>query len=225
MHRELARPDRYSPFTIAPSRGFTRAVVIPRVHALHIALIRRRTWERPIGETREKMRRSLLAKALDKGPFGLSKTGKVRPAHGPATAARTAQEGVAAQSRKGTRLGRGPELTSSSDRKGPGKCFPGPFLTFFRLYSGRREAFLPYGTPTALFPERSCTRRQKREKTSASLSCFVLFRFFPSGRYDLKGTGGKHVLSARVSSVWLRLPACRALSRGRPPLPPFRRLR
>ena len=76
MHTELARPDRYSPFTIAPSRGFTRAVVIPRVHALHIALIRRRTWERPIGETREKMRRSLLAKALDKGPFGLSKQEK-----------------------------------------------------------------------------------------------------------------------------------------------------
>ena len=76
MHEVLARPDRYSPFTIAPSRGFTRAVVIPRVHALHIALIRRRKWERPIGEEREKKRRALLAKALEKGPFGLSKQEK-----------------------------------------------------------------------------------------------------------------------------------------------------
>ena len=76
MHRELERPDRYSPFTIARDKGFTRAVVIPRVHALHIALIRRRKWERPIGEEREKMRRALLAKALETGPRGLSKQEK-----------------------------------------------------------------------------------------------------------------------------------------------------
>ena len=76
MHKELERPDRYSPFTIARDKGFTRAVVIPRVHALHIALIRRRKWERPIGEEREKMRRALLAKALETGPRGLSKQEK-----------------------------------------------------------------------------------------------------------------------------------------------------
>lgn len=76
MHAELAKPAPYSPFTIESSRGFTRAVVIPHVHALHIALIRRRKWIRPIGEVREKERRRLLEKALDKGPFLLSRQEK-----------------------------------------------------------------------------------------------------------------------------------------------------
>ena len=76
MHNVLARPEHYSPFTIALSRGFTRAVVIPHVHALHIALIRRRKWVRPIGEEREKERRRLLEKALNEGPFQLTRQEK-----------------------------------------------------------------------------------------------------------------------------------------------------
>ncbi|WP_298068048.1 glucans biosynthesis glucosyltransferase MdoH [uncultured Mailhella sp.] len=76
MHAVLARPEPYSPFTIEASRGFTRAVVIPSVHALHIALVRRRKWVRPIGEEREKARRSLLEQALLKGPFRLSRQEK-----------------------------------------------------------------------------------------------------------------------------------------------------
>ena len=76
MHREAKRPDRYCPFLIDGGRGFARAVVIPRVHALHIALIRRRVWARPIGENREKQRRALLAKALELGPRKLSKQEK-----------------------------------------------------------------------------------------------------------------------------------------------------
>ena len=76
MFREARRADRYCPFFIDGGRGFIRAVVIPRVHALHIALIRRRVWERPIGETRAETRRNLLAKALELGPTTLSKQEK-----------------------------------------------------------------------------------------------------------------------------------------------------
>ncbi|MBQ9105833.1 MAG: glucan biosynthesis glucosyltransferase H, partial [Mailhella sp.] len=76
MHREAKRPDRYCPFFIEGSQGFVRAVVIPRVHALHIALIRRRRWERPIGEERAQMRRELLAKALEVGPNRLARQEK-----------------------------------------------------------------------------------------------------------------------------------------------------
>ncbi|MBQ8744231.1 MAG: hypothetical protein IJZ18_03485, partial [Mailhella sp.] len=76
MHREAKRPDRYCPFFIEGGQGFVRAVVIPRVHALHIALIRRRRWERPIGEERAQMRRELLARALEVGPNRLARQEK-----------------------------------------------------------------------------------------------------------------------------------------------------
>ncbi|MBQ4615149.1 MAG: glucans biosynthesis glucosyltransferase MdoH [Mailhella sp.] len=76
MHQEAKRPDRYCPFFIDGSLGFTRAAVIPRVHALHIALIRRRRWVRPIGKEREKTRQALLAKALEVGPANLSRQEK-----------------------------------------------------------------------------------------------------------------------------------------------------
>jgi len=51
-------------------------VVIPRIHALHIALIRRRVWEQPINDSRAQMRQALLEKALELGPKKLSRSEK-----------------------------------------------------------------------------------------------------------------------------------------------------
>jgi membrane glycosyltransferase len=76
MHQEAKRPDRYCPFFIEGTRGFTRAVVIPRVHALHTALIRRRVWEQPVSEARAESNRALLEKALELGPKKLSRQEK-----------------------------------------------------------------------------------------------------------------------------------------------------
>ena len=76
MHQEARRPDRYCPFFIEGTRGFTRAVVIPRVHALHTALIRRRVWEQPVSEARAESNRALLEKALELGPKKLSRQEK-----------------------------------------------------------------------------------------------------------------------------------------------------
>ena len=76
MHKEAKRPDRYCPFFIDGGLGFTRAVVIPRVHALHVALMRRRVWEQAFSEEQDKKRRALLEKALELGPKKLSRAEK-----------------------------------------------------------------------------------------------------------------------------------------------------
>ncbi len=76
MHAVLTLPDRYTPFTIDSAHGFIKAVVIPSVHALHIALIRKKEWTRPLGEESAKKRRELLAKALEQGPNGLTRQEK-----------------------------------------------------------------------------------------------------------------------------------------------------
>ncbi len=76
MHNVLTLPDRYTPFTIESPRGFSKAVVIPSVHALHIALIRKKEWTRPIGEESTKKRQALLSKALEGGPQALSRQEK-----------------------------------------------------------------------------------------------------------------------------------------------------
>ncbi len=76
LHNMLDRPEQYSPFTMEVTQGFIRAVVIPHVHALHIALIRRRKWQRPIGEQRQKERQRILEKALNEGPLNLTRQEK-----------------------------------------------------------------------------------------------------------------------------------------------------
>ena len=77
MRAMMARPERYSPFRIEAGQGFIRAVVIPRVHALHTALIRRRPEERPYSEEQESARKALLAKAVNAGPDALSRQEKL----------------------------------------------------------------------------------------------------------------------------------------------------
>jgi membrane glycosyltransferase len=77
MHAIQEQPERYSPFHIDRRQGFTRAVVIPRVHALHTALIRRRPEERPFSEEQEAARQLLLAKAVASSPGFLSRQEKL----------------------------------------------------------------------------------------------------------------------------------------------------
>ena len=77
MHSILLMPDPYSPFDIEFSRGFIRAVVIPSVHILHIAMIRKKEWTRKHSEDAEKKRRMLLQKALKEGPQALGRAEKV----------------------------------------------------------------------------------------------------------------------------------------------------
>ncbi|MDR2826098.1 MAG: glucans biosynthesis glucosyltransferase MdoH [Deltaproteobacteria bacterium] len=69
LEHNLDRTAPYCPFNIPHEQGFVRAVVIPRVFALHLTLIsnKRRNSEQKTVRLRE-----LIAKALDKGPETLS---------------------------------------------------------------------------------------------------------------------------------------------------------
>ena len=73
LDENLRRPTPYSPFLLSRRQGFIRAVVIPSVHALHIALTRHRRRRSPAHV--ERMRK-LEAEALAKGPHALDRKAK-----------------------------------------------------------------------------------------------------------------------------------------------------
>ena len=73
LDENLRRPTPYSPFLLSHRQGFIRAVVIPSVHALHIALTRHRRRRSPAHV--ERMRK-LEAEALAKGPHALDRKAK-----------------------------------------------------------------------------------------------------------------------------------------------------
>lgn len=73
LERNLQRPAPYSPFPLTRRQGFIRAVVIPSVHALHIALTQHRARRSPERAARMEQ---LAGKALAQGPEALSRKEK-----------------------------------------------------------------------------------------------------------------------------------------------------
>jgi membrane glycosyltransferase len=71
LEDNLERPPRYSPFGHSRKQGFLRAVVAPRTHSLHVAMLGRRTHEKASSKRRE-ARKQLVEKALLLGPDALS---------------------------------------------------------------------------------------------------------------------------------------------------------
>ncbi|MCC8189353.1 MAG: glucans biosynthesis glucosyltransferase MdoH [Planctomycetes bacterium] len=69
LNDAASQPPAHSPFRVPPGDGFTRAVVIPRVFALHLSLARQKRT--PDAGQREAME-GLIAKALASGPDGLT---------------------------------------------------------------------------------------------------------------------------------------------------------
>lgn len=73
LAENLRRPTPYSPFLLSRRQGFIRAVVIPSVHALHIALNRH---QRRYSPAQVKRMQKLEAEALEKGPNALDRKAK-----------------------------------------------------------------------------------------------------------------------------------------------------
>ncbi len=71
LEDNLERPVRYSPFGHSRKHGFLRAVVSPRIHALHIAMQLPRRKKRT-SSTREDAKKRIVEKALHLGPDSLS---------------------------------------------------------------------------------------------------------------------------------------------------------
>jgi membrane glycosyltransferase len=71
LEDNLERPVRYSPFGHSRKQGFLRAVVSPRIHALHIAMQLPRRKKRT-SPTREEAKKRIVEKALHLGPDSLS---------------------------------------------------------------------------------------------------------------------------------------------------------
>lgn len=73
LEENLRRPTPYSPFPLSRRQGFIRAVVIPSVHALHIALNRHHRRHSP---DQAKRLQQLEAEALTRGPNALDRKAK-----------------------------------------------------------------------------------------------------------------------------------------------------
>ncbi len=74
LEANLARPEPYDPFHLPRGKGFVRAVVIPRVFALHAALTAN---ERRNSQRKREHLAALRDKALDNGPDALGPKDKI----------------------------------------------------------------------------------------------------------------------------------------------------
>ncbi len=74
LEEELDRPSPYTPFPLSRKDGFKRAVVDPRVFALHTSLLLRHRAGAP---SRKKIQALLVDKALASGPGSLARSEKM----------------------------------------------------------------------------------------------------------------------------------------------------